>query len=249
MIKYSYNDLILLEIPPKEYFLTGTKIDEIANGIAKGEIHCVAGPSNSGKSLTLLHLAINAAIEGNKICYISLENDVADDVERIIDISNIYSLYINENIIENFEYCNLSTEENRKEKLEIIIKQLDDFDIVFVDGTEFLIIGSTPVEVSAYGKSLMNSLRIACREKNSSMILSWQTGRQAGGKKLEDLGLEDLSGSMSVPQQCYTVWMIKQWHEKKFNWKLKLIKCRSKYDFDKTSINVYDDENKIFKLR
>lgn len=249
MIEFSYEDIILTKIPPKEFYKTGTKMDNISGGIAKGEIHCICGSTGSGKSMTLMHVALNSCIEGYKCCIIALENDYPDDIERIKEANDIYCLYINENLITNFKYYNIQNEKDAVEKIKFILEKMQEFDIVFVDGTEFLITGTTPTEISANGRKLMMDLRMAARQTNTSLVMSWQTNRPAGGKKFEELCAEDLSGSLSVPQQCYTIWILKQWVEaNKMNWKMKLVKNRSKYDFSKSTFAVLD-ENKQFNLR
>lgn len=252
IIQYSFNDLMTMDIPPKEYFKSGTKMDEISKGFAKGEIHCICGSTNMGKSLTIVNLLLNFALNGYKTCLVSLENDDKDDIERlkefIFKFVDTFSEEEYTNLFNNFMYFNASTEQPQ-EKLNFILDKLNDYEIVLVDGTEFLVTGSTPVEVNANGRKLMEILRTKCREKNACMILSWQTNRLADSKKLEELTAGDLSGSMSVPQQCYTIWILKQWRDKKiFYWKIRMLKGRGKYDFDNTIMNVYDNEKKEFSL-
>lgn len=226
---FSYEDIMLTDFPPKDYIITGTKIDKISNGFAKKEIHLICGKSGQGKSLSMTHLAINCAIEGSKVFYIALENDQIDDLERIKDTGQTYNDYINENLLNNFKYVNLSEDTDIKERIKTIIEKLGENDIVFVDGTEFLITGKTSTEISENGRKLMLSLRNAARTSNSTIVMSWQTNRLAGMKKFEEIQVEDLSGSMSVPQQAYSVWYIGWWKEKStLNWKMRYIKCRGK---------------------
>lgn len=247
---FSYEDIISTDIPPKEHVKTGTKLDDLCNGgFVKGEVHLFCGSSGQGKSLSLLHLALNCAIEGNSVIYIVFENSYEEDFERIKDAHNIYKDYINDNLYNNFIYYNDSEERgNTKEKLETILSNLEENDIVFVDGTEFLISGSSPTEISSNGRTIMSTLVVSVRKTNSTLVMSWQTNRLAGGKKIEELGIEDLSGSMSMPQQASSVWLVRQWREKTFNWKIRRIKCRGKVEQKNDTINVLNEKEE-FNLR
>lgn len=254
MIKeYSFEEIITKDIPPKEFYKTGTRMDEFSKGFAKGELHCICGATNSGKSLTIIHLLFYFSLQGYKTCIVSLENDDSDDIERFRELFDSFTNYIDDeqygNLINNLKYYNASTE-GTKEKATFIINKLEENEIVLVDGTEFLISGSTPVEVNENGRKLMNEFRNYCRTNNSTIIMSWQTNRLGGGKSLEELIPEDMSGSMSVPQQCYSIWILKQWREKNsFKWKLRLLKSRKKYDFSNSIMDVFNNETKEFNLR
>lgn len=71
---------------PQQRFLTGLpSIDELTNGgLARGQVGVVAAGSGVGKSMTLCHLAAEAARRGAAVLYLNCESEDYELQARII---------------------------------------------------------------------------------------------------------------------------------------------------------------------
>ena len=92
----------LLNINPSEFEreYSNTILDELSNGFGKKSLNIFTGPSGSGKSGILLNLAYNFAESHDKVCYVSFENDLATDAERLQEMRKTYGKEI------EFDYFN-----------------------------------------------------------------------------------------------------------------------------------------------
>ena len=241
-------DLTSLDFSNYIKFYTNTKLDGIlVDGFNPRSINILAGRTGSGKSLALLHLAYRLSITNKSVCYISFENDIYTDAERLKEIDKTY--------IEkgNFDYYNYLELEalgygvDKKNIVELFKK----YKYVFLDAYQLLCDDlSDGASMHAAGNVLMKELHKLTLKHDITFFLSWQLTRGAPND-IKEIEVDDMSFSMGINRYATTVWAIAKVvreEDSKIFWNIRLIKSRAKYDATKTIISMYSRDNKCVSL-
>ena len=89
---FTYDEFKEAKLPKIEYIKTNCKcVDNMTNGLVENGIHLICGGSGNGKSLLLLHIALNIA-KVKPVLYLSLENDIRIDKIRFDRALETYKL-------------------------------------------------------------------------------------------------------------------------------------------------------------
>lgn len=239
----------LLDLDLSEYIkvFTNTKLDSVLiEGFNPRSINIFAGRTGSGKSLALFHLAYRFSITNDSVCYISFENDIYNDAERMQELSKTY--------IEkgNFDYYNyLELEANgygvdRKSVVELF----KNYKYVFLDAYQLLTDDlEDGASMHATGNVLMKELHKMSLKYGITFFLSWQLTRGAPSD-IKEIEVDDMSFSIGVARYASSVWAISKEVDEKsnVNWRVRLIKSRAKYNDNKTIISMYSKTNKCVSL-
>ena len=214
----------------------------------KKSLNIFTGPSGSGKSGILLNLAYNFAESHDKVCYVSFENDLATDAERLQEMRKTYGKEI------EFDYFNyldleLSNYDVSKKRLHDMFGR---YKYVFLDSYQNVYDTDNEEGASLHksGNQLMKDLLRIAREHGTIFFLTWQMAKGAKAKSKEEQSEEDISFSMGVTRYAHTIWIIDQRSAKDsndINWTIKLEKSRYKAKIGKIR-KVYDKELKCINL-
>lgn len=242
----SNDELENMVIEPRIDLKSGTQVDEVLP-IFKDSLTVVSAPPKNGKSLFMLHLAMNLAWEGNIVLYISLENTLRQDLNRMKSAKNTYG----KGQPESFFYINKERVPSKyiSEFVYKVIQNFGEYDVIFIDATEKIIsLGETGSEISKNGKEVLDNI-LACKAQNENkpaIVCSWQFSKQNLNNKIEEASLASLGGSISAVQMADSIWTIVR-NRAKGEWKIKLLASREDYSTDKDTIDVY--WNNQFDLR
>lgn len=236
-------DLLNLDLSEYIKVFTNTKLDSVLiEGFNPRSINIFAGRTGSGKSLALFHLAYRFSITNDSVCYISFENDIYNDAERMQELSKTY--------IEkgNFDYYNYLELEalgygvDRKS----IVELFKNYKYVFLDAYQLLTDDlEDGASMHATGNVLMKELHKISLKYGITFFLSWQLTRGAP-TDIKEIEVDDMSFSIGVARYASSVWAIsKEQSEKSENvlWRIRLIKSRAKYNDNKTIISMYNKNN------
>lgn len=235
-----------MKIEPRIDLKSGTQIDEILP-IFKDSLTVISAPPKNGKSLFMLHLAMNLAWEGNIVLYISLENTLRQDLSRMKSARNTYGkeqpecfFYLNKGMVPTSYISQFVYQ---------VIQKFGEYDAIFIDATEKIIsLGETGSEISKNGKEVLDTI-LACKSQNENkpaIVCSWQFSKQNLNNKIEEASLASLGGSISAVQMADSIFTIVR-NRAKGEWKIKLLASREDYSTDKDTIDVY--WNNQFDLR
>ena len=242
----SNDELENMVIEPRIDLKSGTQVDEVLP-IFKDSLTVVSAPPKNGKSLFMLHLAMNLAWEGNIVLYISLENTLRQDLNRMKSAKNTYG----KEQPESFFYINKERVPSKyiSEFVYKVIQNFGEYDAIFIDATEKIIsLGETGSEISKNGKEVLDNI-LACKSQNENkpaIVCSWQFSKQNLNNKIEEASLASLGGSISAVQMADSIWTIVR-NRAKGEWKIKLLASREDYSTDKDTVDVY--WNNQFDLR
>ena len=242
----SNDELENMVIEPRIDLKSGTQVDEVLP-IFKDSLTVVSAPPKNGKSLFMLHLAMNLAWEGNIVLYISLENTLRQDLNRMKSARNTYG----KKQPESFFYINKERVPSKymSEFVYKVIQNFGEYDVIFIDATEKIIsLGETGSEISKNGKEVLDNI-LACKAQNENkpaIVCSWQFSKQNLNNKIEEASLASLGGSISAVQMADSIWTIVR-NRAKGEWKIKLLASREDYSTDKDTVDVY--WNNQFDLR
>lgn len=238
----------LNDVDPNEFVKeqSNSRLDDLSGGFAQKSINVFAACSGSGKSNLLLHLAYRFSITHDSVCYISFENALPVDAERMQQMSKMYQQK------GNFDYFNYTDLELKgydvsKKWLKELFKQ---YKYVFLDS--YQIIYDTEdadgARMHTNGNALMDELRKIAYDNNSMFFLTWQMARGAKAKSKEEQSEDDLSYSLGVSRYAITIWIIdRRITNNKINWTIKLEKTRVTGEQDKL-ITLYDNDLKSFYI-
>lgn len=233
----SMNELLSMEYPRVEFVKTGTQIDKITGGFALRSMNVILGSSGAGKSMVAMHLGALLSHD-YKILYISLENDIADDLERYNQIPSEY-----EKVDSNFYYYSQTLSELNIKLVCNELKQLiksSEYDIIIIDAAELML--QTQDEGSAMfktGKDFMASLHAAQKNDGPIIILTWQMNRSGISDSLSKVDLSSVSMSLGIAQYASSVWAVGKTKESHtIDWRMKLLKSRHKADWENSEFSM-----------
>lgn len=240
-------DLLDLDLSEYVKVFTNTKLDSVLyEGFNPRSINIFAGRTGSGKSLALFHLAYRFSITNDSVCYISFENDIYNDAERMQEIDKTY--------IEksNFDYYNYLQLEalgygvDRKS----IVELFKNYKYVFLDAYQLLTDDlEDGASMHATGNVLMKELHKISLKYGITFFLSWQLTRGAPSN-IKEIEVDDMSFSIGVARYASSVWAISKEVDDNLNvnWRIRLIKSRAKYNDNKTIISMYSKTYKCVSL-
>lgn len=223
----------------REDLESGTELDGIMP-IFKDSLTVISAPPKSGKSLFMLHLALNLAWSGNLVLYLSLENSKAQDKKRLLNACDTYGkkppdlwCYVNVRSIPSSQ---------KAQSVLAFISKFEEYDAVFIDATERITqMGESGSEISKNGRDLLDSLLNARsdNENTPALICTWQYNKQNLNNKIEEASLASLGGSISAVQIADNIWTILR--DKKSNrWVAKLLNSREEYNIENDTFDVWD---------
>ena len=240
------------------HYKTGVPYIDIITlgGMHSDTINLFSGGTGSGKSLYLLHLALNVAKQGHEVYYLSLENSKKTDYKRLKEACKLYS------IPETIKFHFLNTKKDYE--IRAFKNDLKDFKaakkghiFVFIDAPEYLFdYNDTSSGLYGQGVSILNEFNELADGGNMVICMTWQAVRGATQKE-KGITLDDLANSMAASRISAFVWAIEQVtgpDGKRTNQKtIKLIKGRDEYKYDMldgkvsfmryNKINYCDEEN------
>lgn len=209
-----------------EFWETDTILDVLTgNGLSKDSLTVLIGGTGDGKSLLLTHLASKMS-ENKRILYVSFENTSKVDNSRFKDCKNVYPNANHKNI----HYVNiLDNEMDEKIKWQnkylIPLVMEEKYDLICIDAIQTTIDAVEQDEIHRVGNVLMKELYKLVLNSKTPMIVTWQAARSTAGKKLKDVTLDDISGSIGTVRYCTNAFFIKRDGDE-YSRKLKLLKCR-----------------------
>ncbi len=251
------DQLIDLNVGEVELIPTGVEaINATVEGLMRGGIHLIAGATGSGKSLFLLHSAIQTAInnQDTPVVYISFENDIRIDRDRYIKALDTYHIVDPlDNLIfvldanDCDDVFSRSIDLTIQKKKENIDTLSDLFkipnSIIFVDGAEYQMSGADDgSKLFEQGKKLMTLMSDSAKKNNSCIICAWQFARGTSHTKIENLSTDDLSMSIAVARIATTVWAIKKTPT---DWQIINIKSRQEVIDEPKAFSLYDRNHKF----
>lgn len=246
------SSLLEEDIPPREDLLSGTVIDNVLP-IYKNSITLVCAKPKSGKSMFITHLATNLAKMGHSVLYISLENGSRVDKDRFTHACELYKLTDKQK--QNLLYIPFDDGINsQKLGFAAIIEFLGlpecSFDVIFIDALERVITrGESGSEISKNGYEVLNLLQTTIRNSDShpALIATWQFNKSGFDKRIEDVDMDALGGSISAAQIAETLWVIRRDSKKREDWRAKLLASRE-LSSDNTIVDVYYDDGMNISL-
>lgn len=158
------------------------------NRMKKGNISLACAKTGVGKSLFLRQFGCCMAASGKKVLYISLENDIATDMEHFKFLKEFYKP-------DKFYYLQGEPWASKSCKQE----EFAGFDVVCIDGLE------TTVDVDPKENSFEVYRRVIMKIKaffsDACVWLSWQMGRQFS---TGEPTIEDIAFSYAVARLAYS---------------------------------------------
>lgn len=220
-----------------------TCIDEMTNGLVEDGIHLITGGSGQGKSLILMHLAVNIA-NTKPLLYISLENDIRIDKARMSLANNKYKIDVDKSAL---FYVNGIDEgkgitKNAK-KISGLLEYIETCNdmVVVIDAPEYLSNSKDGMESYQNGKDLLEKLKVITTKNHITLIMSWQLQRGIP-RDISEFSVDYLSASMAAARIASSVWAV---HKSQGSTKMKLLKCRTEINksFD-TTYTIGDTSNR-----
>lgn len=223
-------------------------IDDVVYGLMQKGIHLFAGGSGSGKSYILMQIAASLLKQGNDILYISLENNIYKDQERLRDAFNkaptqgfeepgkleyltikyvegISEGYSKSQMIDYIKLLNHKVEADRANKVELPHR------FIFIDAPEIILDGDTGTGMHSEGKAFMETLVNICNKGNYTICLSWQLNSSAASLSPSNITLGNLTFSSSVAHMCSNSFAIVRCkRDEKIVYVMKLLKPRDGYN-------------------
>lgn len=145
----------------------------------RGTLNLACAKTGVGKSWFLMQFAAALSLQ-YKVLYISLENDLGTDLERIVMLRNVYPNCIDKSFV-------YTTEEVWHGKEWLNNNELfKTFDFVIIDGLDYCVDVGSDKSFEAYKQLLKEIQSKFC---NSCIWLSWQMGRkfESGEPTIEDI--------------------------------------------------------------
>jgi len=241
------SQLLSKDIPPRQDLMSGTVIDRVLP-IYRNSITLVCAKPKSGKSMFIAHLAVNMAKMGHSVLYISLENGSRVDRDRFQKAISLYN--VSEEQMNNLAYLpfddGITNEHLGFAALKDFISRPEcTFDVIIIDALERVISrGESGAEISKNGYKILNDLQTTIRnsESHPALIATWQFNKSGFDKKIEDIDMDALGGSISAVQIAETLWVIRRDSRNKENWKARLLASRE-LSADDTVVDVYYNNN------
>lgn len=225
MLCYDIDELEGIE-PEIEFWNTNTIIDTLTGcGLSKDSLTILLGGTGDGKSLLLAHLASKMSSE-KRILYISFENTSKVDASRFRDCKETYEGCNHKNI----RYVNVLDNEMsdrvkwQNKYVELFAKE-EKYDLICIDAIQTTIDKVDQDEIHRIGNELMQELYKLVLNSKTPMLLTWQASRTSALKKLKEITLDDISGSIGTVRYATNVFFIKRDNETHSR-KLKLLKTR-----------------------
>lgn len=246
-IAMNVRDLLDLDLSEYIKVFTNTKLDSVlVEGFNPRSVNIFAGRTGSGKSLALLHLAYRFSIVNESVCYISFENDIYNDAERMREIDKTY---VEKGNFDYYNYLELEALDYGVEKRNIV-ELFKKYKYVFLDAYQLLCDDlEDGASMHAAGNVLMKELHKLSLKFGITFFLSWQLSRGAPSD-IKEIEVDDMSFSIGVARYASTVWAISKEVDDNLNinWRVRLIKSRAKYNDNKTIISMYSKTNKCVSL-
>lgn len=229
------------DLPRADFLLTRTAIDTCVGGFTKRSINVILGPSGMGKSLVALHMAALMSRD-YKVLYLSLENDITDDLERYNEMPIEYQ--------KNDENLDFYSQQLSDLEPKLLMQYLTNcvssnlYDIIFIDAVELMI--SAKSEGGAMYKSgmdFMERLKKSLDKSNTTVVLTWQTNRNGLNQTIEQLSLDDTAMSTGLVKFPRSIWCVGE--DKNGIKKLRKLKYRGKVLENRLSTFAITDVNNI----
>lgn len=189
----------------EERVLTHTEIDKLCGGIPKSALTIIAGSTGNGKSLSSIITAYHLALDSTVI-FVSCENRERTDQKRIKALNEKYGPR------DKFFYYNVKRVVE-KEKSIMSLLECGEFDIVVIDGMQFILdSGRNGSESKAIGEKLVKQMiaDINYNENKPTVVLSWQLNREGNKLDLSDLTPAHIAMSMDVSTACEQMFAVKK---------------------------------------
>lgn len=231
-------------IPELNFTYTNSALDRyFVRGFTTPSVNVIAGGTGDGKSLCLLHLAYLSSYD-HKILYISCENEITVDLkDRVSKIKERYKYYNEDNItyinvLDKLE--NENTDTKPAEVLQLI--NSGKYDMIFLDSYQVLFDTEASDGASLYqiGNTIMKALYGCSVKSKVAVFITWQLAR-IKVDSIDDIDENDISQSMGIARYANTMFAIKRSKKQLKNWKIKLIKSRSDFNFIKPIPLLFND--------
>lgn len=229
------NEWFNTDLPELEFIKTDTHFDKIlkGNGLPRRGITTISGYSGNGKSFALMHIA-GALTKRYKVLYLSVENAIQVDMQRIKELPERYGANLDNFSYENVAQDNLGYQEILGELGKHLKAGNVDYDAIFIDGADILCGGDTGSEMYSQGNTVMQYLKAVSEGLNCAVVISWQLTRDSEKKTIFDIGTSDIAQSIGVVRYSSLVVAVKK---KDREWWLKGTKARFDYDYSPVSVN------------
>lgn len=177
----------------------------------RGTLNLACAKTGVGKSWFLMQFAACLSLQYN-VLYISLENDLGTDLERILMLRTVYPNCIGESFVYTTEEVWHGIEWLNNKEL------LKNFDFVIIDGLDYCVDVGPDKSFDTY-KQLLKELQ--SKFCNSCIWLSWQMGRKF---ESGEPTIEDIAFSYAAARLAYNAIAI--YKDKAKNRIISNIKCR-----------------------
>src|SRR3990167_7524684 len=211
------------KIAPKTGYL---KLDKLIIGFIPGNLYCLTGETNAGKSTIACNFAVNVANQGKKVLYIALETG-----NKIVEMLSSVAL---DKPYNQLEKRDLEFQENIDlfvdrdiEKIEDLEKTLtgieDRYDLVIIDHIGYFV--SEARNYLQEQANILKRLRFMTKEKKIAIMIVAHLRKKAKEHKKDYVPTsDDIAGTASFKQDSTDV----------------LILLRQKDEFDPHKIKVTD---------
>lgn len=200
------NSLKELDIPPIEMLTTDTNFDDLAGGIPQSHFSVLAAGTGVGKSMSSMLIA-SAYAQKYKVCYIALENDLAEDKDRISSEQFQFK------DLKNLDYISLDClSDYLHNSVYYAIRWLireKNYDLYVIDGLMlYLPDARDGMESYNIGNTVLGEIQRLCKKCHKTVLLTWQLTREAIGKKFEELSEGDVATSIGVSRYAGHVYIL-----------------------------------------
>lgn len=200
------NTLKELPIPPIGMLTTDTEFDNLAGGIPQNHFSVLAAGTGVGKSMSSMLLAC-AYAQKYKVCYIALENDMAEDKDRISSKDFQYK------DLKNLDYISLDCLDNSLSSFVYIairwLLRTKKYDLFIIDGL-MLYLPDAKDGMSSYniGNAVLGEIARICKKLSKTVLLTWQLSREAISKNFDELNDGDVATSIGVSRYAGHVYVL-----------------------------------------
>jgi replicative DNA helicase len=210
-------------------------LDKIVGGLKRSTLVVLVGTTGTGKSLLALNMLVNMAKRGLRVCYIDLENGLAETLERILriweglpasyfrDENNKNELKAMSVALENFVYYSHVSFDGGITPEKVLetaaVEAAAGTYIIVVDPLQAVIRSSSPSEKLVEEGNFTRAFKEMCQRTNTCGILCHhlRKGIGAGGEYVTDLNavsetryriptLDDVKGSSAIADFAQEVW-------------------------------------------
>lgn len=186
-------------------------LDCLIGGFVPGNLYCLTGETNAGKTTVACNFAINVSNQGKKVLYIALEtgNKVVETLASI-RIKKTYSDLTDKDILTPDDNIDLFVDRDITSigELKETIKNLESrYDLIIIDHIGYFVTDkSNYLQEQA---NILKELRFITKESNTAiMIIAHLRKRMAMQKKDYIPTGDDISGSASFKQDSTDVLIV-----------------------------------------